>query len=195
MSNGSELLSALGLRDGNATVFVCEDARDGGAHWHAAQARTIRFDAGGNAVMGVTLLGVQGGGRSTEVGVAAVRVRQGRGGGGDKFKSVTALAQFAGRGRGGGHRFFVGQPDGSFLVAHNVTVTSSSSSSAAAAAAAAAPATCHISPGNAPFFAPFDISGEVEILSRVTRRPPALKSLVLEQWTSQGRRGVLGCRL
>jgi len=186
MSGGIELVNALGLRDGNVSVFVCDDRNDGGVRWHAAQVRTIRLDSSGKPpVMGV-VLGGQGGGEVTEVGMGGVRVKCQ----GDalKFKSVKALAQFAGKGGRGSRRFFVAQLDGSYVVAHNIKL-SSSSSSAAAGGPSSAPNVCHVSPGNAPQFAPFDIHGPHDILARVTKRPPAFKSLVMDKWASQGRRG------
>jgi hypothetical protein len=76
--------------------------------------------------------------------------------------SLTTLAQCAGRNLQEGkakQRFFVAQPGGSFVVAHSVALASSPSSHV-----------CRVSPGSAPAFAPFEICGEAEILSRVTKR-------------------------
>ena len=98
--------------------------------------------------------------------------------------SLTALAQFAGRSHQGKEgksqrRFFVRQSDGSFVVAHSVALSSSLPSRAAAPTAAAAAVvvalppslpSCRVFPGNAPYFPPFDIFGESEILARVTKR-------------------------
>jgi hypothetical protein len=35
MSSSFDILSALGLRDGSWSLFVSDEQRDGGLHWHA----------------------------------------------------------------------------------------------------------------------------------------------------------------
>jgi hypothetical protein len=177
-SSSSSILSALGLcPGGSTTLFVCDIRVDGGLHWHSASARTIHLDARGEAVLQVVKSGCSC--EVMEVGITAARTRCR--GLSFKFDSLSSLAHYACKGEK--QRYFVSLSDSTFVVAHSIKLSES--------AAQPQRAVCRVFPGVAPYFEPFDIAGEGDILRRVTKRPPAFGSVLLDHWAAQGRQGCL----